>query len=118
MRQVKQASCAKLAVLRADQRLRKGHAMGSPRFFWAVTVAVIPLSAPACSLAQTSGGMRFVRAGPQRPILERYQHARPPEAPRAGPLADRPDSRRSPARHERLEPPLYKGQGVFPAREI
>ena len=56
--------------------------MGSPRFFWAVTVAVPSHGRATCALAQTSTGMRSSDLGRNGPAVDQDQRARPPESPR------------------------------------
>ena len=58
--------------------------MGSPRFFWAVTVAVIPLVAPACAVAQTSGGLRSSELGRTGPSSNNVNQPAPQKPPRRG----------------------------------
>ncbi len=64
--------------------MRKGKAMGSPRFLWAVTVAVIPLVAPPAALAQSSSGTRSTELGRDGPPSSNINEPAPRKAPRRG----------------------------------
>ena len=76
--------------------MRKGQAMGSPRFFWAVTVAVLPLVTPPAVLAQTSSGPRSSDADRNGSNAANQIDAAPRKPPRRG---------RSRAGQTREEPP-------------
>lgn len=87
--------------------------MASPRFFWTVTVAVIPLVSAPAALAQTSGGMRPSELGRNGPPAGHVTEPAPTKPSRRGrSRTDQPHEDPPPATND-WNPHYLKGKAHF-----